>query len=258
MLVLAIDTSTPVITVGVVNLKRPHEIAAELERAGHITDQVNQTGEFAFLPQSDVYAVLAEKVRTDAFGHVEHLMPMVTDTLAETGHVVGDLEAVVVGIGPGPFTGLRVGMVTAAALGDALNIPVHGAPSHDAVARQSCWAGDFLVVTDARRKEVYVTAYAESAVAVHGPVALAPAAVLGWCAENGFTPEWIAGAGAHLAAEATGLDVRKVTAPLSESLVACATGALLTGAIPGPLTPLYLRRPDATEPHAPKPALPKS
>ena len=142
MLVLAIDTSTPVITVGVVNVKRPHEMVAELQAAGggltESPDKAKRTGQFAFPSPSDVYSVLAEKTRIDAFGHVEHLMPMVTDAVVETGHSVKDLEAVVVGIGPGPFTGLRVGMVTAAALGDALNIPVHGVPSHDAVDSQRC------------------------------------------------------------------------------------------------------------------------
>lgn len=256
MLVLAIDTSTPVITVGVVAVKRPHELVAELEATGQFANEMKRADGFAAHSPLALAPVLAERMRTDAFGHVEHLMPMVTEALAETGQTTQDLEAVVVGIGPGPFTGLRVGMATAAALGDALGIPVHGVPSHDAVARQAAYVGDFLVVTDARRKEVYVTAYSESGVAVHGPEALAPAAVLGWCTSHEFSAKWMAGAGASLAAEATGLDVREPSGSLAAALVSCATGALVTGAIPGPLTPLYLRRPDATEPHAPKSVLP--
>jgi tRNA threonylcarbamoyl adenosine modification protein YeaZ len=240
VLVLAIDTSTPVITAGVVQVKRPHELAAELAAGA-----VDPAG----------ILVLAERTVTNAFGHAEHLMPLVTAALADAGHGIGDVEGVAVGIGPGPFTGLRVGMATAAALGDARDIPVHGVPSHDAVARAVCDRGDFLIVTDARRKETYVTAYAASGTPAHGPDIVAPAFIAEWCAERRASPQWIAGAGAELAA-GLGLSIRPLARPLSEGLVGCAAQALLTGAVPGPLTPLYLRRPDATEPHAPKPVLP--
>jgi tRNA threonylcarbamoyl adenosine modification protein YeaZ len=240
VLVLAIDTSTPVITAGVAQLKRPHELAAQLAAGAADPAPI---------------AVLAERTVTNAFGHAEHLMPLATAALAEAGYGTGDLEAVVVGIGPGPFTGLRVGMATAAALGDALNIPVHGVPSHDAVARAASDQGDFLVVTDARRKETYVTAYGASGAPAHGPDIVAPALLADWCAAHGAAPRWIAGAGAELAA-GLGLPVRPPVRPLPEGLVTCAAQALLTGVVPGPLSPLYLRRPDATEPHAPKPVLP--
>lgn len=235
------DTSTPSVTAGVVEVKQPHEIAAALADGGA-------------LAEVKPYAVLAERVVVDAFGHVENLMPMVTDVLAEASCAMADLGAVVAGVGPGPFTGLRVGMATAAALGDALDIPVHGVPSHDALARIAADTGEgaFLVVTDARRKEAYVTAYAEAGAALAGPVAIAPAAVPGWCAEHGATPEWIAGPGAGLIADAAGLPEREIAGSLAEGLVLCAAQALLTGVVPGPLTPLYLRRPDAVEPGAPK------
>ncbi len=241
MLVLAIDTSTPVITAGVVAVKRPHELAEEMA-AGDAEPQPVR--------------LLAERSVTHAFGHAEHLMPLITAALDETGHTVRDLEAVVVGVGPGPFTGLRVGMATAAALGDGLGVPVHGVPSHDAVARAAAADdGDFLVVTDARRKELYATAYTASGEPAHGPDIVAPAALADWCAARGVAPQWITGAGAELAA-GLALPVRSPARRLSEGLIACAVRALLTGAVPGPLTPLYLRRPDATEPHAPKPVLP--
>ncbi len=240
MLVLAIDTSTPVITAGVVEVKRPHELAEELSAGATDPAPVR---------------VLAEKTVTNAFGHAEYLMPLVAEALAEAGRTMPDLEAVAVGIGPGPFTGLRVGMATAAALGDARDIPVHGVPSHDATARAASDQGEFLVVTDARRKEVYVTAYGATGIAVHGPDIVSPAALADWCAAHDAAPQWIAGAGAELAA-GLGLPARSSARMLSEGLVTCVAQALLTGAVPGPLTPLYLRRPDATEPHAPKPVLP--
>ena len=71
-----------------------------------------------------------------------------------------------VGCGPGPFTGLRVGMATAAAYGHALGVPVFGVCSLDAIGGQT--AGEVLVVTDARRREVYWARYADG-VRVDGP-----------------------------------------------------------------------------------------
>ncbi|MBW8710923.1 MAG: tRNA (adenosine(37)-N6)-threonylcarbamoyltransferase complex dimerization subunit type 1 TsaB, partial [Mycobacterium sp.] len=94
MLILAIDTATPAVTAGIVRL--------------------------------DGVEVLAERVTVDARAHAERLTPNVLAALGEAGLAVGDLGAVVVGCGPGPFTGLRVGMATAAAYGHALGIPVHG------------------------------------------------------------------------------------------------------------------------------------
>ena len=79
---------------------------------------------------------------------------------------MNDLDAVVVGCGPGPFTGLRVGMATAAAYGQALGIAVHGVCSLDAIGIDT--AGEVLVVTDARRREVYWARYRDG-VRVEGP-----------------------------------------------------------------------------------------
>ena len=75
--------------------------------------------------------VLAEHTADDPFAHAERLMPLARAALAEADRRPAELDAVVVGLGPGPFTGLRVGIATAAALGDGLGIPVHGVPSHD-------------------------------------------------------------------------------------------------------------------------------
>ena len=91
--------------------------------------------------------------------------------LADAGLAVADLDAVVVGCGPGPFTGLRVGMATAAAYGHALGIPVYGVCSLDAIGVDT--AGEVLVVTDARRREVYWARYRDG-VRVDGPAVSAP------------------------------------------------------------------------------------
>ena len=98
-----------------------------------------------------------------------------------------DLEAVVTGVGPGPFTGLRVGMATASALADALSIPLHGICTHDAIAAAAelhldpAAAADeatALVATDARRKEIYWATYraTDSGVQrISGPAVTKPA-----------------------------------------------------------------------------------
>jgi len=105
--------------------------------------------------------LLAERVTIDARAHAEQLTPNVLAALGDAGLSVGDLGAVVVGCGPGPFTGLRVGMATAAAYGHALGIPVHGVCSLDAIGIESAGTvSEVLVVTDARRREVYWALYA--------------------------------------------------------------------------------------------------
>ncbi len=97
--------------------------------------------------------------------HAETLAPTIDAAMAQAGLVPADLDAVAVGVGPGPFTGLRVGIVTATTLGLALGIPVYAVCSLDAVAHQVATLGgtaeytEFLVATDARRKEVYWARY---------------------------------------------------------------------------------------------------
>ena len=110
----------------------------------------------------------------DARAHAERITPNVLAALADAGLAMADLGAVVVGCGPGPFTGLRVGMATAAAYGHALGIPVYGVCSLDAIGGLT--TGDTLVVTDARRREVYWARYRDG-VRIDGPAVSAPADV---------------------------------------------------------------------------------
>ena len=70
--------------------------------------------------------VLDHAARIDARGHSEHLAPLIADLLQRNGIAPADVTAIAVGTGPGPFTGLRVGMASAAAYGHALGIPVYG------------------------------------------------------------------------------------------------------------------------------------
>lgn len=107
--------------------------------------------------------VVAHCTTLDARAHAEHVAPNIRAALAEAGATPADLTHIVCGVGPGPFTGLRVGIVTAATLGLALDVPVHGLCSLDALAH-AVWLdgrrGPVLVATDARRKEVYSAVYA--------------------------------------------------------------------------------------------------
>lgn len=188
--------------------------------------------------------VLAETaVATRA--HNETLMPEITRLLDQTGIEFADLGAVVVGCGPGPFTGLRVGMSTASALGQALAIPVHGVCTHDAVA--ASLGGEALVVTDARRREVYWARYSGGK-RVAGPDVCKPADLTSPAVDVVSVPSSLA--------ELLPVDAQRVTyhPPTPAGLVAVAD----LDAPPEPLVPLYLRRPDAVPPkQAPKsPALP--
>jgi tRNA threonylcarbamoyl adenosine modification protein YeaZ len=185
MIVLAIDTATPAVTAGVVR-----RAPGGLE-------------------------LLAQRVTVDPRAHAEALTPNIVAALSDSGYSMSDLQAVIVGCGPGPFTGLRVGMATAAAFGHALNIPVHGVCSLDAIG--VCTTGDALVVTDARRREVYWARYRDG-VRTDGPGVNAFADV----------PHY----GAALLEEAS---------PSPAGLVSAVTD----WDAPKPLVPLYLRRPDA-------------
>jgi tRNA threonylcarbamoyl adenosine modification protein YeaZ len=225
VLVLAIDTATPAITAGVV------ELGVELDSA-------------ALRPRSAVVA-------HDARKHAELLMPAVQQACRDAGVALRDLGAVVTGVGPGPFTGLRVGMVTAAALGDALGIGVHGVGSLDAIARQAAAAepgGNLLVVTDARRREVYWAGYDPEARRLTGPHVEAPAVLETRAAEL----DAVAAAGDPRHVGPSGLPVIDPPSPAPAALVACAARDLRAGVVPGPLEPLYLRRPDAVLPGARK------
>jgi tRNA threonylcarbamoyl adenosine modification protein YeaZ len=221
VLVLALDTATPAVTAGVVVLT------------------------------ADAAATRSLRVAHDARKHGELLLPNVLAACADADVALGGLDAVVVGTGPGPFTGLRVGMVTAAALGDALGIPVHGVCSLDAIAAEAldnpAAGGPLLVVTDARRREVYWAAYDATGVRTTGPHVEAPAALVERLPELGVTVA--AGASAGV----TGLPVVAPAAPGPAGLVARARDALAAGVAPGPLEPLYLRRPDAAAPGPRKP-----
>lgn len=218
MLVLAIDTATPAITAGL----------ATVDTAS-----------------TAPVAVRGERVTLDPRAHGELLMSHVLAAATDAGQGLSEVDAIVCGIGPGPFTGLRAGMVTAAALAHSLGVPAYPVCTLDAIAAQARPGEPMLAVTDARRREVYWAAYDGAGVRTEGPYVRRPAEI-----EH---PAGLA-AGHGVAAYAQALARTEIAPayPSPHGLVAAAHGVLAAGQHPDPLTPLYLRRPDAAEPTAPK------
>ena len=216
MLLLALDTATPAVTVAV----------------------------------HDGTRVLAEAIEIGARRHGEVLTPMLGAVLAAAGHGVGDVTDLAVGVGPGPYTSLRVGLMTALAFALPAGLPVHGVCSLDVLAFEAVtdgrWAAEladgFLVATDARRKEVYWAAYGPDGVRTSGPSVDRPADVA--AAYPGRT---VVGQGGDLYRDQLGAPVGP-TYPGAAALATLAVRALASGEPLLPPTPLYLRRPDAVEP----------
>ncbi|MGQ0625384.1 MAG: tRNA (adenosine(37)-N6)-threonylcarbamoyltransferase complex dimerization subunit type 1 TsaB [Sporichthyaceae bacterium] len=211
MLILALDTSTPAVSVA-------------LCRDGE---------------------ALAVRCVVDARRHGELLAVGVAAVLEEAQVKPRQLEAIAAGVGPGPYTGLRVGLMTAHSLAHALGIAVHGVCSLDVLARAAARQIDaeFLVATDARRKEVYWARYGADGVRRGGPAVDTPAAV----AWEGPT----VGQGPVLYPHSFP-DARAPLHPDPVVLAAIVEATLSAGEATTAPQPLYLRRPDAVEPGARK------
>ncbi len=216
MLLLAFDTATPAVTAAV----------------------------------HDGTAVLAQTYQVDARRHGELLLPAIGRVLAEAGVDRRELTAIAVGVGPGPYTGLRVGLVTAAALGHALDLPVYGVCTLDAVAHQARaegLTGPFTAATDARRKEVYWASYDADGLRTEGPGVDRPADLT-------VRPVSV-GAGALLYPD-TFPGARGPEHVSAGALADFAVTELAAGRDLLPPLPLYLRRPDAQVPAGYKAVLP--
>lgn len=182
--------------------------------------------------------VLATATGAGAMAHGELLAPAIADVLAESGVSMGDVTDVAVGVGPGPFTGLRVGVVTALTLGSSLGVPTHGVCSLDILAAEVTSDDPFLAATDARRKEVYWGLYT-GGTRLEGPAVSRPADLADL---HPGVPAY--GRGAALYADV--LDARE--GPLDPSAAVLAAGIAAGAFATLPLEPLYLRRPDVSEP----------
>jgi tRNA threonylcarbamoyladenosine biosynthesis protein TsaB len=222
MLLLAFDTATPAVTVAV----------------------------------HDGTDVVAEASGEGSMAHGELLAPAIRSAMADAGAAMSDLTDVAVGVGPGPFTGLRVGVVTALTLGSTLGITTHGVCTLDILAAELTQVRaveeEFLVATDARRKEVYWAHYRPGGRSadhgterLDGPHVSYPADL----AElHAGMP--VVGRGATLYPEALAV----LDGPLDPSAAALARAIVAESVRELPLEPLYLRRPDATPLVLPKQA----
>ena len=195
---------------------------------------------------ADGEQVLACTTTIDARRHAELLAPAIVAVLAEAGVARNELTAIAVGVGPGPFTGLRVGLVSARTLGLVLGLPVLGVCTHDHLALASGLAGSFRVVTDARRKEVHWSAYTSSEAdglrRVDGPHVERPVSAA-------FSGPAV-GEGARLYPDSFP-DGREPQHPSAAALARWVARGLPTVE---PM-PLYLRRPDVAAPVARKSVL---
>ncbi|MFI9639581.1 tRNA (adenosine(37)-N6)-threonylcarbamoyltransferase complex dimerization subunit type 1 TsaB [Micromonospora sp. NPDC051925] len=234
MLVLVVDSSTPAVTAALAEVT------------------------------VDGVALRAYRCTVDARAHGELLAPQVEAVLADVGARPGDLGAIVAGLGPGPFTGLRVGLVTAATMGQVLGIPTYGVCSLDGIGRPAEGdpaaggaAGDerVLVAADARRKEVYWAVYDGTGRRIAGPEVDAPAVVAARARELAVTVA--VGDGVHRYADVLGLPLRaEPRYPDAAALVTLAAARITADAPSEALTPLYLRRPDAVAATSRKSVLP--
>jgi tRNA threonylcarbamoyl adenosine modification protein YeaZ len=211
--------------------------------------------------------VLASSSAIDAHRHAELLTPAIAEVLAQAGVAKADLTTVCAGVGPGPYTGLRVGLVTARVLASTLGIPGYGICTLDVIAAAAEHDGDILVATDARRREVYWARYSATT-RVDDPAVAKPLEVPG----RADLP--VAGAGPVLYPDAfpnqifpeypdagalAALTVARLSAVESAGIAGGLAGAFGAATSPAgllPLEPLYLRRPDAREPGARKSVLP--
>ncbi|MGW3495187.1 tRNA (adenosine(37)-N6)-threonylcarbamoyltransferase complex dimerization subunit type 1 TsaB [Streptomyces sp. NPDC001020] len=217
MLLLALDTATPAVTVAL----------------------------------HDGASVVTSSSQVDARRHGELLLPAVDRVLAEAGTRLDAVTAVVVGVGPGPYTGLRVGLMTADTFGLALGVPVYGLCTLDALAYASGLDEPFVVATDARRKEVYWARYDDARTRVTEPAVDRPAEIAETVAGLPAV-----GAGALLYPD-TFPQPREPEHVSAAALASLAAERLAAGEeLPAP-RPLYLRRPDAQVPKNYKVVTPK-
>lgn len=200
---------------------------------------------FVSVALHDGERIRAERTSDQPMRHGEQLGALIEAVLIESAVKPAELSRIAVGVGPGPFTGLRVGLVTARTLGFALSIPVIGVCSLDILAVEAvatdAVAGGFVVATDARRKEVYLASYDGSGRRLAGPVVERPDVVA--------TALPVVGAGAALYPAAFP-HAAGPTQPSAGWLARAVVEERVPSLAPDPL---YLRRPDAEAPGKPKP-----
>ena len=165
---------------------------------------------------------------------------LISKVVSDSGLKIEDITDVVVGVGPGPFTGLRVGLVTASVFAHAREIPIHGICSLDAIAFD--YAKPCVVVTDARRKELYWARY--EGIRIGEPQVSKPEAIASQFPDVDFV-----GPGANLYPDYVSGNVTELKAGSLAKLFASGSAQLVD------VSPMYLRKPDAVEPTSRKSVL---
>jgi len=158
---------------------------------------------------------------------------LISKVVSDSGLMIEEITDVVVGVGPGPFTGLRVGLVTAAVFAHAREIPIHGICSLDAIAFD--YAKPCIVVTDARRKELYWAQY--EGIRIGEPQVSKPEAIA-----SQFPDAKFVGPGAQLYSDFISGEAIELKAGSLAKLFASGGAQLVD------VSPMYLRKPDAVEP----------
>ena len=177
-----------------------------------------------------------------ARGHQERLAPLVAEVMAEAGVAFDKLDRVGVTVGPGSFTGLRVGLAFAKGLGAALSIPVIGVGVLEALAQPL--TGTVFAVLDAKRDQVYLQAFADG-VAVSAPDALPLGTAAARLAElSGAGPVTLVGSGAALVSDL----LPGAIVVVADHADPVAVAQIAAGRPVVPPRPLYLRAPDAKLP----------
>ena len=179
-------------------------------------------------------------------GHQERLAPMVAEVMAQASLGFDALGLIAVTVGPGSFTGLRVGLAFGKGLALALDIPCVGVGALEALAASESDAGFVAAAIDARRGQIYLQAFIDGR-AVMAPDALAPEIAAARLAElwpGG--PATLVGSGASLVSSV--LPAARISDRLAADPAAVARAALRLKAPYPPPRPLYLRAPDARLP----------
>ena len=158
---------------------------------------------------------------------------LISKVVSDSGLKIEEITDLVVGVGPGPFTGLRVGLVTASVFAHAREIPIHGICSLDAIAFD--YAKPCIVVTDARRKELYWARY--EGIRIGEPQVSKPEAIASQFPDVDFV-----GPGANLYPDYVSGNLMELKAGSLAKLFASGSAQLVD------VSPMYLRKPDAVEP----------
>lgn len=192
--------------------------------------------------------VIVSREHEDPRRHAEVIGPMIAEVVSAIDP--RSVEAVACGVGPGPYTGLRVGIAAAIAMGAAWNVPVHGLCSLDAIARQEAALAPrsaLEVASDARRQEVYWAQYDADGRRIAGP-RVRPATDVAASVPRGMAHGmWVA----RRVQELLRVGVQPSSVDIALDVHGADTGATeaaLAGAQLLPPRPLYLRRPDAMVP----------